>query len=78
MLLPVCAEGLVNIYIPTNKPSQLLIRNRLVGFYGISSTVAYLMPSPVYIYAKYIGLVNAYFIDNIFSKLELICLHTAE
>ena len=50
----------------------------LFGVNGISTTVTYLMPNLVYIYAKYIGLVNTYFVDNIFSKLELICLHAAE
>ena len=32
----------------------------------------------MYIYAKCIRLVNVYFVENIFSKLELIFLHTAE
>ena len=36
------------------------------------------MPNPVYTYAKYIGLVNAYFVDNIFNKVELVFLHTVE
>lgn len=48
----------------------------LIGFYGISTTVGHLMPNLVYIYIyiKYIGLVNTYKL----YKLEFICLHTAK
>ena len=44
----------------------------LVGFYGISTIVGYLMPkSPLYVYIKYIGfgLVGFYVISTIVSCL---------
>ena len=39
----------------------------MVGFYGISTLVGYLMPNLFYTYILNIGFVNAYFVDNIFN-----------
>ena len=43
----------------------------LVGFYGISTIVGYLMPNPLYAYIKYIGfsLVRFYGISTIVGYL---------
>ncbi len=43
----------------------------LVGFYGISTIVGYLMPNPLYTYIKYIwfGLVGFYGISTIVGYL---------
>ena len=40
----------------------------LVGFYGISTIVGYLMPNSVYTYISNIWLDNLYFVDNVFKQ----------
>ena len=45
----------------------------MVGFYGISTIIGYLMPNPLYIYIKYkgFGLVGFYGLSTIVSYLML-------
>ena len=59
------------------KWEQLIYKDiSLVGFYGISNFVGYLMLNPVYTYILNIWLVNEELLGDVSNKPELICLHT--
>ena len=56
----------------THKRKSALVD--LVGFYGISTIVGYLMPNPVYTYILFVNT----FVDNIFKWAQAHFLHTVK
>ena len=47
-------------------------RDRLVGFYDVSTFVGYLTPNSVYMYIPF---TNEYLVGKIFYKQDFTCLH---